>query len=273
MKTNFKIILLVILVVFAVSLDALEWVGKIRLVSGGRTDYLNLFMGLDPMATDGFDDEFDIPTWPSPYGFYAYFTLTDTLYPELSFLSRDIRSSYADSLEWTIRHSGDDSIEPRLAQWNPDSFPGRVDLQPQAYIGANYPGLPIEIWHPMDSLEELPFLPAQEVRIRYFDLVSIPPDNCISIIPQWELSLYPNPLNCWINIQLTLSSPGKLVLSLYSIQGKLQGILFDGYLDSGITCLHRRPSDYSEHALPSGIYYICAKSENFTTYNKLVIIK
>ncbi len=82
------------------------------------------------------------------------------------------------------------------------------------------------------------------------------------------LGCYPNPFNPSTTISYTLPEAGKVLLSVYDVNGRLVSSLVDGYRETGT---HEATFDASN--LPSGIYIYRLTAGEFNATGKMVLTK
>jgi hypothetical protein len=79
---------------------------------------------------------------------------------------------------------------------------------------------------------------------------------------------YPNPFNPTTTMTLAMPISGEMQVEVYNLLGQVVSTLADGYMDAGTYKLTWDASDVS-----SGMYFIKAQAEGFTTTQKLMLIK
>ncbi|MFP4459411.1 MAG: carboxypeptidase regulatory-like domain-containing protein [Candidatus Zixiibacteriota bacterium] len=131
-----------------------EWIMLIQpwTTTGSDTSTSDLYLGVDPSATDNIDPDFDDVFPLSPPGiFYAFFDFFDPDLPDVSMLSTDIRRSGRTNY-WTVFL--DNTSSSSGIKWNSDAIPdGFV-----AEIGQGVSPDDVETWHDMHSVENLSLL-------------------------------------------------------------------------------------------------------------------
>ena len=80
-------------------------------------------------------------------------------------------------------------------------------------------------------------------------------------------AIYPNPNNGYCNIDLDISKTGFYEISIYDLQGRLVRIIHHGSLNSGRYTFTLRTN------IPSGIYFIQAETDEFSSVKKMVRLK
>ena len=88
-------------------------------------------------------------------------------------------------------------------------------------------------------------------------------------ILEYELSrVYPNPFNPTANIEIKMAFDNKVLLEVYDINGNKVSILHEGFMQKGS---HKMQWDASRYS--SGIYFIKMKSANYTSVQKIMLLK
>ena len=82
-----------------------------------------------------------------------------------------------------------------------------------------------------------------------------------------ELLVFPNPLSSSGAIKYNLNEPGAVEIKLYDVLGNHLQTLFSGYRDAGFVSI-----DFSVEAIPTGVYYIVFKHNNYVIVEKFVKI-
>ena len=101
--------------------------------------------------------------------------------------------------------------------------------------------------------------------------VSYSADNSV-VVSQPEMyglsKVYPNPFNPTTKVEFKLPYDANIVLSVYDVNGREAGVIFEGFQTSGI---HSYQWDASH--LPSGVYYISFQFDNHIESMKAVLMK
>ena len=103
---------------------AYEWLLPMAAEAGEEGSNPNLGFGIHPGATDGYDSGIDVPTPPTQPGalFEAYFSIVDTLFPNLN---RDFRGAIPN--QWTLEVKS--TTEDIHLSWSTDDLPAGVALR------------------------------------------------------------------------------------------------------------------------------------------------
>jgi hypothetical protein len=80
-------------------------------------------------------------------------------------------------------------------------------------------------------------------------------------------AVYPNPNNGYCKIDLDIAKAGFYEISIYDLQGRLVRIIHHGSLNSGRYIFTLRTN------IPSGIYFIQAETDGFSSVKKMVRLK
>jgi hypothetical protein len=86
-----------------------------------------------------------------------------------------------------------------------------------------------------------------------------------------EVSLsraYPNPFNPTTTMTLTMPLSGNMKVEVYNLLGQVIATLVNGYMDAGKYNLTWDASNAS-----SGMYFVKAQADGFTTSQKLMLVK
>ncbi|MBN2541668.1 T9SS type A sorting domain-containing protein [bacterium] len=250
-----------------------EWELSIQVYSGDGTRFNTLAFGIDEDGTDGYDTGLDVPTFAPPSGFYAYFPLNDSLMPYMPMLGTDIRSAFDDSILWVIRHAGDFSLDNKNLYWNPELLPGYYSEDHYLYIGANYPGVEIDEWYPMDTMDYFEFLNAQEVHIKYFYSDDIDENEYTLQNYNLMVNIFPNPFNFMTNIEYLLCDREEVLISVYDLSGRKVIDLENGVKESGEHSIVWNGINEEGKDVDSGIYFCRIATKQLTKTNKIVIVK
>ena len=90
-----------------------------------------------------------------------------------------------------------------------------------------------------------------------------------SLPTTYELSVaYPNPFNPVTTMNLTIPESGNVSVQVYNLTGQVVATLASGYMDADKYTLTWDASEVS-----SGIYFVQAQADGFTTTQKLMLVK
>jgi hypothetical protein len=103
----------------------------------------------------------------------------------------------------------------------------------------------------------------------------------VSIVAEWEvkpvenftLNSYPNPFNPTVNIVLNTSTGETITIDVFNILGEKVKSLFKGFIPPGIRTLQWNGRNNSGSILPSGTYFVLARSENQNQVIKISFLK
>jgi hypothetical protein len=87
-------------------------------------------------------------------------------------------------------------------------------------------------------------------------------------VPQWEFSIYPNPLNGSAVIRFSLPSSGRVGLSVYDVLGRLVAMSDLGAMSAGTHAYRWR-----DGGLASGSYFLTLRGAGHQTTRRLVITR
>jgi hypothetical protein len=135
------------------------WNLTLSLSTAGETRDLSI--GVNPLATDGYDGyDVNVPLAP-PSGPFTFSSINDPANPFITMLSTDIRFDDDNEKLWQI-HLRRGSI-PQTISWDRFGIPSGAG---NFFIGFAYPAMEIDAWFDMTSTEELVFLPGQIAHVR-----------------------------------------------------------------------------------------------------------
>jgi len=83
-----------------------------------------------------------------------------------------------------------------------------------------------------------------------------------------DVKVFPNPFNSSTSISYNLPDPGKVVLSVYNLQGVLVSSLVNSDQPAGDHIV-----EFSGIGLPSGLYYVRLQVANKIKTGKMMIAK
>ncbi|MBN2541662.1 carboxypeptidase-like regulatory domain-containing protein [bacterium] len=129
-----------------------EWEVALNVWSSneGDTSFFDLSFGGDPRATAGFNFGYDLALPPAPPSEpYAYFPLSDSIFPYYTMLSRDIHNSNMGIDYWKIM-VGNSRMYNGIS-WNAGDLPVNYTFQ----IGAAYPATMPDEWFNMSEITSL----------------------------------------------------------------------------------------------------------------------
>ena len=107
------------------------------------------------------------------------------------------------------------------------------------------------------------------VTVAWMDSVFNPPTAVPGQLePQNRMSVFPNPMNAFGHVELTLNSSGRVNISIFDLTGTEVVKLHDGRLSQGA---HHITIDLSQTKIRSGIYFIRMQHANGVLTRKLVI--
>ena len=91
----------------------------------------------------------------------------------------------------------------------------------------------------------------------------------LPVVSSFSLSeAYPNPFNPTTAMTLTMPMAGDMQVEVYNLLGQVVSTLASGYMDAGTYNLTWDASDVS-----SGMYFVKAQTQGFTTTQKLMLVK
>ena len=95
-------------------------------------------------------------------------------------------------------------------------------------------------------------------------------DEIPTLLPTtYKLSVaYPNPFNPTTTMDLTIPEAGNVSVQVYNLAGQIVATLASGYMDANTYTLTWDASEVS-----SGIYFVQAHADGFTTTQKLMLVK
>lgn len=96
------------------------------------------------------------------------------------------------------------------------------------------------------------------------------PATGVKPLPTYKeyVKVFPNPFNSSTSISYNLTNPGKVVLSVYNLQGVLVSFLVNSFQPAGEHTL-----EFSANGLPSGLYYIKLQVADRIEIGKMMITK
>ena len=84
---------------------------------------------------------------------------------------------------------------------------------------------------------------------------------------------YPNPFNPSTNIDIETVAPGKLLVSIYDISGRLINTLLNKKTDAGYYSLRWNGQNFNGEPMPTGIYFVQVESGGDLGIRKIMLIK
>lgn len=90
----------------------------------------------------------------------------------------------------------------------------------------------------------------------------------IVCMPNYKIKAYPNPFKNTMQIEYSLSNPGKTILGVYNITGQLVKVLDKGYRAAGSYKIN-----WPRNNLSAGIYFICLHDGERALSKKIIKIK
>jgi hypothetical protein len=85
--------------------------------------------------------------------------------------------------------------------------------------------------------------------------------------------IYPNPVTCDANIQYSVANNTMVSLSIFDLSGRLIRTLVNGYQGPGHYSTKWDSKDASGNFAPSGVYFYCLNTDNYTDMEKFVIVR
>lgn len=183
-----------------------------------------------------------------------------------------------------IKNVGDFTLDitdiTHTADWVTSVFPTNFtrilsDDSVIVNVAVNATGLNNGVYY--DTLRILsndPFIPEYQVPVEFtVDLLGIeegPTDE--PMVPGLG-QIYPNPVTCDVNIQYSIANNTMVNLSIFDLSGRLIRTLVNGYQGTGQYSTGWDSKDASGHSAPSGVYFYCLNTDNYTDVKKLVIIR
>ena len=79
---------------------------------------------------------------------------------------------------------------------------------------------------------------------------------------------YPNPFNATTTISYLLACPSPVQLSVYGVSGQKVATLINDYKNAGIHSVR-----FNGGGLPSGVYFYCIETPDFTRTGKMLLVK
>ncbi len=87
------------------------------------------------------------------------------------------------------------------------------------------------------------------------------------------LQNYPNPFNPSTTIEFNISTPSKVSLVIYNIQGEVVVTLADGFLSPGVYTISWDGRTDDGTSVPGGVYFYKLKSGSFEAVRKMIYVK
>lgn len=97
-----------------------------------------------------------------------------------------------------------------------------------------------------------------------YDESSINIEDWLNKANAWDVAVYPNPTNGFLNVQFTLPKEDKILIGLYDVQGKF---VLEKSLGNSAAGVHKEMLDLTH--LPNGTY-VCRISGEHNTITKKV---
>lgn len=85
--------------------------------------------------------------------------------------------------------------------------------------------------------------------------------------------IYPNPVTCDANIQYSVENNTIVNLSIFDLSGRLIRTLVNEYQGPGHYSTEWDSKDASGNSAPSGVYFYCINTNNYTDVEKFVIVR
>ncbi len=155
-------------------------------------DEYDLTMAMTAGATAGYDAFLDVPYFSPPDGRGAFFPLNDPLNPAYTKLQTDARGIVVgDYTYWVAMDEGYYGLDDRFVEWDIDDLPdpatdGNFWITTIIY-GTDPATIADSLWVPMETIEEFPFGPTQEVAFRFM------PSGMVDTIPPYVTGFNPIP--------------------------------------------------------------------------------
>ena len=84
---------------------------------------------------------------------------------------------------------------------------------------------------------------------------------------------YPNPFNPSTNIDIETASPGKLLVTIYDVSGRLVNTLMNKNINAGYYSVTWNGQNLRGEAMPTGIYFVQVESGTDLGVRKIMLIK
>lgn len=85
--------------------------------------------------------------------------------------------------------------------------------------------------------------------------------------------IYPNPVTCDVNIQYSVANNTMVNLSIFDLSGRLIRTLVNEHQGPGYYSNKWDSRDASGNSAPSGVYFYCLNTDNYTDIEKFVIVR
>ncbi|RKZ30526.1 hypothetical protein DRQ36_05220 [bacterium] len=207
----------VILFTAVTAFCAFQWLVEVGVHSFSGTNYI--FFGADSTATDGFDYGADVPFFIPPSGGYGYFVLSDTLHPEYTMLSTDLRVPGSDTLVWDFVVGGD--FSSFIINWDISGLPDMGDYSIGAYDIDSLPNYVVKDWTDMRSVDSLE-IPPPPLGGRIIAVGSPVSGIAETELPESvSIKAYPNPFNSSISIRVQGVKESSVQVGVFDINGRL----------------------------------------------------
>ena len=80
--------------------------------------------------------------------------------------------------------------------------------------------------------------------------------------------VYPNPFNTIVYFDVEIPYNSMLTIEVYNLLGQKVDMVYDGFIEPGIHNMNWIPE-----SLPSGLYFLNMKTENFINTKKMILLK
>ncbi|MCF7858898.1 MAG: T9SS type A sorting domain-containing protein [Candidatus Cloacimonetes bacterium] len=243
-------------------------------LSAEQTDKDNIILGCGSAATDGFENEYDLPespVKPIENGMRMYFlknSPSDSLFI-YSQLNREIKSplqvNIPESKQWdfTIEVANINSV---ILEFNmldlPEGYCADIiidnynwnDITAGNYLYSFIPSAP----GPVNGTINI------KNNITYTDDIVVNPAKFTS---------YPNPFNPYTTIQFAIPEENNVDLVIYNVKGQRVRTICDQVLPAGDHQFNWYGKNNENKIVTSGIYFIKLSFGNNTKYRKTILLK
>ncbi len=126
-----------------------------------------------------------------------------------------------------------------------------------------------------DIMRIVPYFPLTEKdKFSFNPLKLLDVENRTLLVNEYKLfNCYPNPFNLSINIKLQIPEKGKLSLDIYDILGRKVRTLFENQIEPGTYDLSWDGRDDWGKVMPSGVYFIRMRVNQFLGVKKTILLK
>ena len=229
------------------------------------------YLGVNPMATDGYDGDFDIPDSPPSPGNYIRFyfphfdwsdTFEDEFTPDIRFENEFLLNGTG--IQWEGELYSNMDGENSLIFLFEDNFPNcqiNIILDEETFDISSGDTLFTYI----NAFQEKPL----SINVNSCDYSENIIDNELSPSVN-TLEAFPNPFNNFIVFEYALSKPGFVTVQTFDVSGRrlLNGLDYNGFKPSGIHSFRWDAKKFN-----SGIYFLTVNINNKTYNKKLTLLK